>query len=266
MEPIYFFHNPKAGGSSLQAVLRSKYLQESVAPLLVHGMIDQLERNGDYRDFRGYSLYAGHNSLDVYLSVKNGHRTITNFRHPTTRLISLYNFFRYSVIVSDDVLRSKRYTAVKLAKEVGFHEFLASESPDICVYTSNQHTRQLSASMWEYRSEREVSAPTARRTIDELACYYVCEYPELSNLWLKETLGLPQLPTENVTEFSGKLTIFELKSETHKLLLEKNKLDVNLYIYAVNKLLKKYTATINSGECMARFWARLTDRTRARPP
>jgi hypothetical protein len=95
IDKIFFFHNLKAGGTSLRFIIESRFQAEKRCPLIELNKVDHDDLCGDYARFRGYDLYAGHYGQDIFAAVNDDHSCITNFRHPATRLISLYNFFRF---------------------------------------------------------------------------------------------------------------------------------------------------------------------------
>src|ERR1700730_11586263 len=101
-DKIFFFHNPKAGGTSLIRLLASRFPPEKHCPLIENTKVEHDGLSGDYGRFRGYDLYAGHYGRDIFSAVNDGHAWTTNFRHPVTRLISLYNFFRFIVNLPEE--------------------------------------------------------------------------------------------------------------------------------------------------------------------
>jgi hypothetical protein len=133
IDKIFFFHNLKAGGTSLRFIIESRFQAEKRCPLIELNKVDHDDLCGDYARFRGYDLYAGHYGQDIFAAVNDDHSCITNFRHPATRLISLYNFFRFKVNLSDEELRTERYYSVLLAKSVSFERFVSADDPRVDV-------------------------------------------------------------------------------------------------------------------------------------
>jgi hypothetical protein len=142
IDKIFFFHNLKAGGTSLRFIIESRFQAEKRCPLIELNKVDHDDLCGDYARFRGYDLYAGHYGQDIFAAVNDDHSGITNFRHPATRLISLYNFFRFKVNLSDEELRTERYYSVLLAKSVSFERFVSADDPRVDVYVRNSDFRQ----------------------------------------------------------------------------------------------------------------------------
>ena len=172
IDKIFFFHNLKAGGTSLRLIIESRFEAEKRCPLIELNMVDHEYFCGDYARFRGYDLYAGHYGQDIFATVNDDHCCITNFRHPATRLISLYNFFRFKVDLPDQELRTERYYAVLLAKSVSFERFVSSDDPRVDVYVRNSHFRQLTNSCWSLETTNK--ADGVFRFIDRMPWYYVC--------------------------------------------------------------------------------------------
>jgi len=196
---------------------------------------------GDYARFRGYDLYAGHYGHDIFLAVNDGHSCVSNFRHPATRLLSLYNFFRFNVKLSDQELRADRFYAVLLAKSVSFEEFVSADDPRVDVYVRNSHFRQLTNSCWSLEETKEFD--DVCRFIDGMPWYYVCEYPEISALWMRRVfnLNLDRIPRENVTQNQGDQAagMSTLADHTYGIIRRKNDLDFDLYQYAVDRFLTR---------------------------
>lgn len=252
---IFFFHNPKAGGTALRRILESKFPPEKRCPIIENNKIEHDALSGDYRRFRGYDHYAGHYGRDIFSTVNDGHLCMTNFRHPIARLISLYNYFRYAVSLSPNELESNNRYAVSFAKSVSFDSFVSSDDPRVDVYVRNYHFRQLTTSCWSLEGKSRLA--DAVRFLDTMPCYYVCEYPDLSLRWMRRVLSwdLETLPRENVTgEHDGQAISFHmLDDSTHNVLQEKNDLDLALYRYAVDRLLNSTDAINSRQEVRGRF-------------
>jgi hypothetical protein len=197
--------------------------------------------NGDYKTFRGFDFYSGHYGRDVFEAVNDGHLCVTNFRHPINRMISLYNYFHFAVQLPPEQLADERFFAVAYAKRTSLQDFLASDDPRVCVYTSNQHTRQLAGSLWVHRAAPNL--PEACRFVERMSCYYICEYAELSMLWMQETLGIASIARENAAQAENKSSVADLSAATRDKILIKNDLDIQLYIYAVNQFLNRPNIT-----------------------
>jgi hypothetical protein len=228
---IFFFHNPKAGGTSLRRAIEMRDPGIRVSPLIENNIRDHARIGGRYSDFRGYDLYAGHYGRDVFDTVSDGHVCITNFRHPVTRLLSLYYYFRDVIRLDINQLPEDHY-AVTVAQSADFHTFVTCPDPRLEVYTCNQHFRQLTGSPWRLTDSADMRG--AIRFVGEMPCYYVCEFPQLSMMWLREALGIQAMPWENVV---GKAADATIDGATYRAVCSRNSLDLMLYEHAVKRLL-----------------------------
>lgn len=238
-EKIFFFHNPKAGGTSLAHLIRRTCPSENWCPTIENDAVQHNALSGNYSQYRGYQVYAGHYGYDIFSAVNDNHKYTTNFRHPVARVLSLYNYFRFVVSLTEEELCNERFVAVRLSKNADFHEFVLSADPQVEVYIRNAHFRQLTNTCWSLDSTATLL--DAHRFIDKMPCYFVCEYPELSNLWINRTFrwGQVRMSRENVTDdqAGNALHLSNLDEKTIEVILEKNQLDTAIYRFAVNRLL-----------------------------
>jgi hypothetical protein len=245
---IFFFHNPKAGGSSLRTVFGSHFSPEKQCPMIENDKVGHELLTGKYGNFRGYYYYVGHYGRDIFEAVNDGHRCITNFRNPAARIISLYNYFRFDVQLSEKELCSERFRAVAFAKSASFEKFVSSVDPHIDVYVRNAHFRQLANSCWALETTKKLD--DVCRLVDEMPWYYVCEYPAMSIAWLQRTFewDLRQIPRENVTRTENfqPIALAALDDRIRTLIFAKNDLDFALYQYAVGRLVTEVSPQRNS--------------------
>jgi Sulfotransferase family len=241
---IFFFHNPKAGGVSLRILFEGRFPTAKRCPIIENDKIGHEQLRGEYASFRGYDYYAGHYGRDIFRIVNDGHGCVTNFRDPVDRVLSLYNYFKFHVSLSQEELSTERFRAVTLAKSVSFEEFVSSDDPNVEVYLRNAHFRQLANSCWTLEITKEFE--DVCRFVDEMRWYYVCEYPRLSVAWLRRTFGreFHQIPRANVTRVKSDqpANLATLDDRIRKLILAKNRLDLALYRYAVRRLVVRATA------------------------
>jgi hypothetical protein len=239
LEGCFFLHNPKAGGTSIRDQLARWFGPAEVAPTL-NVLPDVYGRNAPLQLPGGYRYYAGHYGFDDYRAVSAKHLLITNFRHPTSRILSLYNYFRNAVPDSAELRGSDEYYAVRFARRASFDAFIASEDPRVSTYTHNHHFRQLAGSGWSL--DLRASLEDVCDRIDRLDWYYVCEYPQLSTLWGRQALGLPNLDIgrSNVTPQDARVVQGgeALDEATRALLLIRNHYDLAIYNHAVRRFLQ----------------------------
>lgn len=236
---IFFFHCPKAGGTSIQAALKRAAPQASVSPLIENDMVEHAvhARHSNYERFRGYDIYCGHYGKDIFDTVSDGHLAITNFRHPVSRIVSLYNYFRDHVVLTPEQLKEDRFHAVRFAKHNDFRTFVMCCDPKVAIYTRNQHVRQLTRSPWE---NAPGSLRRARDFVVSMKWYYVCEYPDLSLIWLRDALSLRPIGCENKTAKGVEaIDSAELETDLAENICLYNADDLALYCFAVGRLLSR---------------------------
>ncbi|MEO8779687.1 MAG: hypothetical protein ABI389_13570 [Rhodanobacter sp.] len=236
---LFFFHNPKAGGTSVARALESMFVDVERCPLIENSQRDHDRRHGDYAAFRGYRYYGGHYGHDIFSVVTNdSHCAVTNFRDPAERLLSLYNYYRLDVTIPKDPSEVDNYYAVMFAQQVDFHRFVSTEDPRIEIHTRNHHTRQLTNSGWV--SECALGLTYAVAMLKSMPWFYICERPELSMRWARQVFGhsFPVIPRENVTsrEKNGRFAVTDIEPATRRIIYEKNVLDETLRARAVRRM------------------------------
>jgi hypothetical protein len=235
---VFFFHTPKAAGTSIKEVIESFYSEEQRSPLVENDKVQHDSLGGDYSRFKGYAYYGGHYGYDVYTTVKTDHVPITLFRKCIPRLISLYKYFRYLVDADQQLLHSEKYFAVLSAKTLTFADFVLSDDPRIAVFTNNQHYRQLSASPWDLHLEKNY-----RQTfdfIDQMPWYNVLEHAQDSFEWAQKFWGseLPPFPHLNKSTqvpVEAKNAII-ISNELSRNILQRNEFDNAIYEHAEDRL------------------------------
>lgn len=236
IERLFFFHNPKAGGTSVVAALGRMFGSEQICPTIENDATEHAVLQGRYEAFAGYDFYAGHYGHDIYRAVGRGAAAATNFRWPVDRIISLYRYFRHVVEISDDQARDPRYRAVSLAKRLSLNDFATCDDPAVVLHTYDHHYRQLTGSGWSPLYEQDLSA--ARSLIDSMIWFYVCEHPHESLAWADAAFDgrLARISRLNVTRSADTADTL-LSSKAHRQLLRQNQKDIALHQHAVGRLL-----------------------------
>ena len=238
---LFFFHNPKAGGSSIRRVLGSLFPHEEHCPLIENTERDHERRGGDYAAFRGHRYYAGHYGRDVFQAVADQHDPVGNFREPAARLLSLYNFYRIRIALPEDAEQLDDLYPVAFAKRVDFHHFVSSDDPRIEIHTRNHQVRQLTSSAWDPGSRGDLAQATAM--LDRMPWFFVCEHPQRSQRWGMTVFGdrLAAIPRENVTGASGGqfVAVTTMATATRRVIQGKNALDAALHDRAARRLLRQ---------------------------
>jgi hypothetical protein len=236
LQQIFFFHLPKAGGTALKSAMQRCFSDASFCPVFANDIVAHRKLAGDYSSYRGYDVYFGHYGRDVFNDVGQNHRCVTNFRHPIARLVSLYNYFRHMVPIQDGQAEDIAFRAVNFARRQSFADFIASTDPVVEAFVCNTHYRQLSNNMWSFEDVSSVAEVC--RFIDAMPCYYVCEFPALSRIWMRRALGIRGVAVDNVTQGDGLVNPETLDGSVLDLLCERNTLDLALYRHALDRLLR----------------------------
>lgn len=216
--------------------MQRSFPDASLSPIFVNDVDQHRKLAGDYAPHRGYDIYSGHYGKDIYDGVRQNHLCITNFRHPIDRVVSLYNYFRHMVPVQEADIGQGAFRPIDLARRATFEEFVFSPDPLVEIYVRNAHYRLLSNNMWsldEVSSIVEICA-----FIDNMPCYYVCEFPGLSRVWLRTALGIGGIAVDNATGGDDLLRADSLDRSVVDRLCERNALDLALYRHAVDRLLR----------------------------
>lgn len=239
-DQLFFFHNPKAGGTSVVDALSRLFPEERRCPRIENDATEHAERAGRYEAFRGYDLYAGHFGHDIYRAVGQGMPIASNFRWPVDRVVSLYRYFRHVVEITDAQARDPRWRSVTLAKRLTLDDFVTCDDPAVVLHTYDHHFRQLTGSGWSPIYERDL--PEAQDLIDRMIWFYVCEHPYESLAWAETAFEgrLAGVRRLNVTRAEDSAEAV-LSSKAYRQLLAQNQKDIALYQHALGRLLAEVT-------------------------
>jgi len=236
VERLFFFHNPKAGGTSVVSALGRLFAPERQCPPIENDAAEHAQRAGRYAAFAGYDFYAGHYGFDIYDAAGAGMPAATNFRWPVDRVVSVYRYFRHVVEITDAQARDPRFRAVSLAKRLSLNDFVTCDDPAVVLHTYDHHFRQLTGSGWSPVYEQDLAA--ARTLIDRMVWFSVCEHPYESLAWADMAFEgrLSRMERLNVThaEDSGEAA---LTPKALGQLLAQNQKDIAIYQHALGRLL-----------------------------
>lgn len=234
---MFFFHNPKAAGTSIRTMALNGRVGQSVCPDIENDAAAHARNAGGYARFAGFDLYIGHYGRDIFDAVARDHSPITNFRNPARRIFSLYNYYRYVVVIPAAPAEAAKYGAVRGAKSLTFAEFALSDAPEIALHTCNHHFRQLTGSGWDPVERGTLEA--ALEFVDRMPWFYVCERAEASMRWAQAALGWTRggLVRENVTARPGGGSCDELADAgLVARILSRNAKDAALWEHALGRL------------------------------
>lgn len=231
--PIFFLHNPKAGGSSLRSLMGELFAPNAIAPVFSHGPNDHRKSAATFGQHRGYAFYAGHYGHDAYARLSDGHLLVTNFRDPVERIVSIYRYWRNNISPANLVKADPRDAAiVMLAHQLSFHEFIRHDDPDLQLYIRNFHFRQLLGSPWEVRTIRPWDRWKVKRRISHMPWFYVAEMPNISTLLLQA--AIPELADTKIPiENSSQGERIRVSKDDIEHLVRVNRLDYEIYYHAV---------------------------------
>lgn len=240
IDRLFFFHNPKAGGTSVVDALSRLFPVERRCPRIENDATEHAERAGRYEAFRGYDFYGGHYGFDIYSAMDGPIPAVTNFRWPVDRVVSLYRYFRHVVEISDAEARDPRFRSVCLAKRLSLEDFVTCDDPAVVVHTYDHHFRQLTGSGWSPIYEQDMAA--ARTLIDQMMWFYVCEHPYESMAWADMAFGgrVSAVQRLNVTRAEDAAET-SLGAKAYRQLVSQNQKDIALYQYALGRLLAEVT-------------------------
>lgn len=238
---IFFLHNPKAGGSSIRKLFQDQFSADAIAPVFSNAPNDHRDNEASIGQHRGFDFYAGHYGHDVFGLLGAGHHLITNFRDPLSRIISIYRYWRSNISAVDldelerfGVMHPRDAGVVRYAHKLDFKDFIRSSDPDLMLYISNFHFRQLHRSPWEAYAIRPWHVWTVKRRISRMAWFYVAEMPMISRHLLGRVFpDLPsnEIPNENISQGHG----IALSSSDIEHLIRLNRYDYEIYRHALGE-------------------------------
>ncbi len=236
---IFFLHNPKAGGSSLQKIFRESLGAQSIAPVFSNAPNDHRENKSSMHQHRGYDFYAGHYGYDAFELLGDGHILVTNFRDPVARVVSIYRYWRNNItpaalgeLQRTGNMHPRDVAVVRYAHELEFGDFIRSDDPDLLLYISNFHFRQLHHSPWEASEIRRWHVWRVKWRITQMPWFYVAEMPMLSMLLLGQAfpeLVSIEIPNENLS-LGDRIA---LSSADVEHLVRMNRFDYEIYHHAI---------------------------------
>jgi len=216
-----FNHFPKTGGNSFLALCRKNLAEADISPHLTEIELRMAPRER----FEHYRLIRGHFSIPTQVRIAPGSYTLTLLRHPIRTIASTYQFWR---IVPD------RSAAIMKARELSFAEFVRfyGDSPLVIRNPYTHHFAGLRVNMLGVRADDATLRASARHNLAAFDYIGICEEFEASARLLSRELEwrIPAaMPRENS---SGSEPVFEqIDPETMDFLVERNRLDLELYEY-----------------------------------
>jgi hypothetical protein len=236
---LFFLHNPKAGGTALRSFLGSLFTDDQVAPVFSNAPNDHRSNEAYVSGHAGYAFYAGHYGYEVFTCLNSDHSLVTNFRDPIERVLSLYRYWRNNVSATDLASAHPKDAAlVLLSHRLGFSEFIRCPDPDLRLYISNFHFRQLLASPWSAPRTGFLDVIRVKRRITSMPWFYVAEMPSASAALLRiamPELSSAEMPDENRS--AGNRVRLSIADARH--LARLNRLDYLIYQHALREQVRR---------------------------
>src|SRR5271169_1688135 len=216
-----FNHVPKTAGHSFVALCRQNLAEADISPHLIEVQLRMVRRER----FEHYRLIRGHFGIPTQLRVAPDRYTMTLLRHPIRTIASTYQYWRS---VQD------QSALVAKARELSFPEFVRyyGDSPSLVHNPYTHHFAALGINTLGTFADDDTLCATARRNLAAFDFIGLSEEFEASARLLTQELGWrisAEMPRENS---SGSERVFEqIDPETMDFLVERNRLDLELYEY-----------------------------------
>ncbi len=232
-KPIFFLHNPKAGGTSISNLLRSLNVTADIAPDFSNAPNNHRVNLNSVPKFSGYRLYIGHYGYENYKRFGRGHDLITNFRHPVSRIHSLYRYWRHNVRLENLIaIDPTDARVVALAHQLNFSDFIRHPNPDLRLYLDNAHFRQLYRCNWTPETATADKLAIVKRRIDAMPWIFISEAAEISShlfqIFLPE-LAVTEIPHHNTSAVAPDTVSFEDEAYIEQI----NDADLKIYSHAL---------------------------------
>jgi len=232
---LFFFHNPKAGGTSVASALAGLFEAERRCPRIENDAMEHTTHGGRYGAYKGYDYYGGHYGRDILAAVGPKMACVTNFRWPVTRVMSLYRYFRHVVEITDAEAADPRFRSVVLAKTLSMDDYVTCDDPAVRIHTCDHHFRQLTGSGWSGAVEGDLGQ--AMDLIDHMPWFFVAEHAYESMIWAESAFDGRLGTIDHLNETRAPDAARQLSRRAYQQLDGQNQFDLVLYRYAVDRLL-----------------------------
>jgi hypothetical protein len=221
-----FNHIPKTGGNSLLAVCRHNLEAAEIGPHLNDHDIRLIPA----ARFERYRLITGHFSVLTQAGFCRSRYSMTLLRDPIRKTFSAYTFWRTA---------PEHNPVTSKAHELAFPEFVRyfMDSPAIIHNAYTHHLAAIGRDCPGYSDDAAALLTAAKRNLAAFDFVGICEELGRSIRLLCTELGWrtpDAIPHENRT--SSEARFDEIESQTMGILRDRNRLDLELYEYAVQLL------------------------------
>jgi hypothetical protein len=237
---LFFFHVPKAGGTSVAGALANRFAAEERLSIYYDDDPDDAAINAA-------RYVTGHVSMSILERFDRRPYSVTVLRDPIERALSMYSFLRELERAVTNRLGLQRYeAALRLAKEHSLDDFIRV-APDLAEhYLGNWQSRMLGGKPLGGTDERLEDALAGLERCDFVG---LADRPDESLDWLTRRLGwepLTPLPRTNVTR--TRLRRDDVSQAAMDALLELTAVDREVYAEAVRLYESRAAAWESNGE------------------
>ena len=242
---ILFLHIPRSGGTSLHTYMKTLFSTErTLRDITVNKIFvahpEELKAQ-DLSALRDMDYIHGHFGYNFVDRLGEKFDVIANFRHPATRIASMYFFWKNN-FPDDYVPDEPGENGPALAKSMNFSEFIRHDSHFIRCLMNDAASRQLLSYPDPFSSLTPQDLATAKARVDSLSYFYVVEFPELSEMYFEKAFGFrAQIPNLNASYRDDKQKN-RIGQEDLELILESNRFDLEIYLHALTRL---FYSTVN---------------------
>lgn len=239
MRPIAFCHIPKTGGTSIH-----QFIADICGAQSTSENVDSENYSTAVRGLARYAAIVGHFWFRPGETLDRDRLNITVLRHPIDRVLSHFYFFRRL----DPTIHPNAPE-----RSMDLRAYVESDLPSVLGATSNFQTRMLAplgleSTVTNPSDDELLSA--AHRAVDSFDLVGV--FPELEDTatciaYLAKRSMRSPVPRENVS--LGRPRIDDIPDEVFKRLEYLNRLDIELYSYAVRQFMSRrrqlFVASVN---------------------
>lgn len=253
-ERLCFLHIVKTAGSSFSHHLKNQFNAEDICParywpdLLA---MPEKERNR-------YRLISGHFAHDIanYLDDRST-RYVTMLRDPVARTISVFEYAQWFVNKAghehDYGRMSGHIDKFRRVMDEGLEAFVMNEDPDVQLAISNTQTLMLAAGDPRVMPDKigKEMLDKAKAHLENYAYFGLTERMQHSLSLLSYTFGWRPFRSLEVNTTPNRSAVSDLPSRLVELIIEKNHLDMELYVHACELLEQRYAQMLD--DLNARF-------------